>query len=170
MILKKVTYALKMTATENADKFPKAAQRVRTSFYMDEYLESSPTDEETPQKAKDVVELLSVGGFNLSEFVPNDPNILQQIELNSECQTNATIVNCFRQQKNHHTYLASNGTTTRIHLLLAEAPLLTQTEMLLNELPQPRLRSLRTYWARSSVHRESPTSAGRHMKTELPEI
>ena len=81
-------YALKWTATDNADKFPKAAQSVQTNFYMDDYLESSPTADEATQKAEDLVKLRSLGGFNLTKFVSNDRNILQQIEPNSECQPN----------------------------------------------------------------------------------
>ena len=81
-------YALKRTATDNADKFPKAAQSGQTNFYMDDYLESSPTADEATQKAKDLVKMLSLGGFNLTKFVSNDRYILQQIEPNSECQPN----------------------------------------------------------------------------------
>ena len=75
------------TAIDNANKFPKAAQSVTTNYFTDDYLESSPTVEEHTQKAKDLVELLSLGGFNLQKFVSNDPNILQQIEPNVERQT-----------------------------------------------------------------------------------
>ena len=35
---------------------------------------------------------------------------------------------------------------------------------------QPRVRRVRPYWARSTVHRESRTSAERHMETERPEM
>ena len=38
-----------------------AAQNVQTNFYMDDYLESSPTADEATQKAKDLVKLLSLG-------------------------------------------------------------------------------------------------------------
>ena len=55
-------YALKRTAIDNADKFLKAAQIVQTNFFMD--LKSSPTAGEATQKAKDLVEVLSLGGFN----------------------------------------------------------------------------------------------------------
>ena len=55
---------------------------------MDDYLESSLTADEATQKSKDLVKLLSLGGFNLTRFVSNDRNILQQIEPNSECQPN----------------------------------------------------------------------------------
>ena len=45
-------YALKRTATDNAEDFPNVAQSVQTNFYMDDYLESSPTAEEAIQKLK----------------------------------------------------------------------------------------------------------------------
>ena len=81
-------YALKRTATDNADMFPDAAQSVQKNFYMDDYLESSPTAEEVAQKAKDLVKMLSKGGFKLTEFISNDPKILNQIEPDSEYQSN----------------------------------------------------------------------------------
>ena len=125
-------YALKITATDNADEFPKAAQSVQTNFYMEDYLESSPTAEEATKRAKDLVKLRSLGGFNITKFVSNYHTICNKS--NRFLSANPTMINSYRQLRNHHTYLASNGTTNRIHLLLAEAPLLTQTEQLLNEL------------------------------------
>ena len=77
-------------------------------------------------------QFLSLGGFNLTKFVSNDPNNLQQS--NRTLSAKQTMENSYRQLRNHHTYLASNGTATRIHLLLSEAPLVTQTELLFNEL------------------------------------
>ena len=77
-------YALWRTATNNAEDFPNAAQGgVQTNFYMDDYLQSSPTAEEAIKKAKYLTKLLSVGGF-----MSNDPKILQDIEPNSVSQTN----------------------------------------------------------------------------------
>ena len=73
-------YALRRTATDNASKFPEAAQSVINNFYMDDYLESSPTAEETTRKAKDLVNLLSLGGFKLMKFVSNVPTIPPQLE------------------------------------------------------------------------------------------
>ena len=50
---------------------------------MDDYLESSPTVAEATQKAKDLVQLLSLGGFKLTKFVSNVPNIPSEIEPNN---------------------------------------------------------------------------------------
>ena len=55
---------------------------------MDDYLEFSPTAEKAIQKAKDLTKLLSIGGFKLTKFMSNYPNILQHIEPNPDSQTN----------------------------------------------------------------------------------
>ena len=65
-------YNLRRTATDNASQFPEAAQSVIDNFYMHDYLESSPTAEEATRKAKDLVNLLSLGGFKL-EADPTSP-------------------------------------------------------------------------------------------------
>ena len=44
-------YALKRTATDNQANFPDAARSVHNNFYMDDYLESSPTAIEASNKA-----------------------------------------------------------------------------------------------------------------------
>ena len=80
-------YALKRTATDNQDKFPEAAGSVLTNFYMDDYLESSPTVEEATQKATDLVELLALGGFKLTKFVSNVPSIPKHLEPSSNAAT-----------------------------------------------------------------------------------
>ena len=81
-------YALKRTATDNADMFPEGAQSVHKNFYMDDYLESSPTAKEAANKAKDLVKMLSKGGFKLTKFISNYPKSLNQIEPDSENQSN----------------------------------------------------------------------------------
>ena len=54
---------------------------------MDDYLESSPTADEAAQKAKDLVKMLSKGGFKLTKFI-YDTKILNRIEPDSENQIN----------------------------------------------------------------------------------
>ena len=73
-------YALRRTATDNTSQFPEAAQSVINNFYRDDYLESSPTIEEATRKAKDLVKLLSLGGFKLTKFVSNVRTIPPQVE------------------------------------------------------------------------------------------
>ena len=80
-------YALRRTATDNASQFPEAAQSVINNFYMDDYLESSRTIEEAARKAKDLVNLLSLGSFELTKFVSNVRTIPPQVETNSTTPT-----------------------------------------------------------------------------------
>ena len=73
-------YALKRTATDNQIDYPEAAESVHRNFYMDDYLESSPTIEEAAKKAKDLVKLLERGRFRLTKFVSNVPEIPNDLE------------------------------------------------------------------------------------------
>ena len=77
-------YALKRTGSDNQDTFPEAAKSVHRNFYMDDYLESSPTVEEASNKAKDLVTLLAKGGFNLTKFVSNITNLPAELQQSSE--------------------------------------------------------------------------------------
>ena len=61
-------FALRRNATDNEATFPEAALSVKNNFYKDDYLESSPTVEETTWKAQDLVKKLSKGGFTLTKF------------------------------------------------------------------------------------------------------
>ena len=73
-------YALKRTGTNNQNDFPQAAQSVHRNFYMDDYLESSPTEEEASNKAKHLVKLLAKGGFKLTKFVSNVSQLPTKLE------------------------------------------------------------------------------------------
>ena len=77
-------YALKRTATDNQTDYPEAAESVHSNFYMDDYLESSPSIEEATKKAKDLVKLLERGGFKLTKFVSNVPQIPNELEPTGE--------------------------------------------------------------------------------------
>ena len=77
-------YALKRTATDNQANFPDAARSVHNNFYMDDYLESSPTAIEASNKAKDLVKMLALGGFKLTKFVSNVPSIPIEVDPNSD--------------------------------------------------------------------------------------
>ena len=80
-------YALKRTATDNQANFPDAARSVHNNFYMDDYLESSPTAIEASNKAKDLVKMLALGGFKLTKFVSNVPSIPIEVDPNSDTRT-----------------------------------------------------------------------------------
>ena len=73
-------YALRQTAIDDASEFPETAQSVLNILYVDDYLESSPTAEEATRKAKNLVKMISLGGFQLTNFVSNVPTIPPQLE------------------------------------------------------------------------------------------
>ena len=80
-------YALQRTARDNRKKFPEAAKSVENNFYMDDYLESSATIEEATKKAQDFVKMLSKGGFTLTKFVSNVPNLSSRLNPKTELGT-----------------------------------------------------------------------------------
>ena len=71
-------WALKRTAIDNKPKFSlRAMEAVLEHFYMDDYLDSFP-DLEAAIKVKvigEVIQLLKLGGFNLTKFVSNNSEI-----------------------------------------------------------------------------------------------
>ena len=77
-------YALKRTGSDNQDAIPEAAKSVHRNFYMDGYLESSPTVEEASNKAKDMVALLAKSGFNLTKFVSNITHLPAELQQSGE--------------------------------------------------------------------------------------
>ena len=115
--------ALRRTATDNASQFPEAAQSVINNFYMDDYLESSPTAEKATQKAKDLVKLLSLGGFKLTKFVSNVPTIPPQLEADPTSPTegkkipsteNASHVLGLKWNHSTDTLVVSRGTNPEV--------------------------------------------------------
>ena len=77
-------YALKRTRSDNQDTFPEAGKSVHRNFYMDDYLESSPTVEEASNKAKDLVTMQAKGGFNLTKLVSNIDHLPVELQHSSK--------------------------------------------------------------------------------------
>ena len=80
-------YALQQTARDNRIQFLEATNSVENHFYMDDYLESSPTVNEATQKAQDLVDILEKGGFKLTKFVSNVPSLVNLVEPKSQLPT-----------------------------------------------------------------------------------
>ena len=71
-----VNQALKRTAIDNKPKFSLTAiEAVLEHFCMDGYLDSFPGLEEAIKVILEVVQLLKLGGFNLTKFVSNNSEI-----------------------------------------------------------------------------------------------
>ena len=69
---------LKRTAIDNKPEFSsRAIEAVLEHFYMDDYLDSFPGLEEAIKVILEVVQLLKLGGFNLTKFVSNNSEIVK---------------------------------------------------------------------------------------------
>ena len=72
-------YALQSTASDNAKEYLEAAIAVLENFYMDDYLDSVESLERTLISSKKLVHLY-LGGFKLTKFVSNVPDLADQID------------------------------------------------------------------------------------------
>ena len=73
-------FALQQAARDNQNKFPEAAKAVQQKFYMDDYLDSIDCPERALQLSKDLIEMLKLGGFKLTKFISNVPNLAETLE------------------------------------------------------------------------------------------
>ena len=86
-------FALQKTAKDNIRRFTDAAQAKLDKFYMDHYLDSLETSHEALSRAKNLVEILKLGGFKLTKFKSNTPHLLDEIENNDQfCQPKIILV------------------------------------------------------------------------------
>jgi transposase InsO family protein len=72
------TYALRRVL-EDHEVDPLVCDTVKHAFYVDDCLKSVATREEVEIVVNDTKELLAKGGFNLTKFVVNDPDLLELI-------------------------------------------------------------------------------------------
>ena len=74
-------YALQRTARDNVNQYPEATKAVLENFYMDDYLDSVESPERALKRSKDLLQdLLHLGGFKLSKFISNVPNLADRID------------------------------------------------------------------------------------------
>ena len=72
-------FALHRAATDNAEEFPQASSMVTRNFYVDDFLQSSDSIEIARNVKNTMVELLKRGGFTLSKWVSNEPQLCDKI-------------------------------------------------------------------------------------------
>ena len=75
------TYALRKTVHSDPNISPAFKEAVLKSFYVDDYLVSVATKEETVFIIKETPAVLQQGGFHLTKFVVNDESILMEIHV-----------------------------------------------------------------------------------------
>ena len=116
-------YALQRTARDNAKFYPEAAKAVLENFYMDDYLHSVESPEKTVNRSKELVHLLHLGGFKLTKFVSNVPNLADRIDDSPQSTEPRVIVSCqedsshvlgFKWDHTDDTLVLSRGTSCAI--------------------------------------------------------
>ena len=73
-------FVLKKAATDNSDKFAQeAAETLLRNFSVDDLLKSTKSAEEVVSVIKNVVQMCAAGGFRLTKFISNHPDVLSAI-------------------------------------------------------------------------------------------
>ncbi len=73
-------FALRKMAEDNASHFDdQAIQTVQRNFYVDDCLKSVREEDEAIKLAKDLRELLALGGFKLTKWLSNSPKVLESL-------------------------------------------------------------------------------------------
>ena len=93
-------YALQRTARDNVSQYPEAAKTVLENFYMDDYLDSVESPERALKISKELVHLLHLGGFKLTKFVSNVPNLADRI-VGSPQSTEPKVIASSKEESSH---------------------------------------------------------------------
>ena len=116
-------YALQRTAPANAKEYPEAAKAVLENFYMDDYLDSVESPERALIRSKELVHLLHLGGFKLTKFVSNVPDLADRIDGSAQSTEPKVIVSSkeesmqvlgLKWDHNNDTLVVSRGTNSTI--------------------------------------------------------
>ena len=80
------TYALRRTIRDNPDSDTLIKDTVDNAFYVDDCLKSVTTEDAAVKIVSETPELLHKGGFNLTKFVLNKSDILNEISVESRAK------------------------------------------------------------------------------------
>ena len=85
-------YAVRRTASDHGSKFDEAvAECVNRFFYMDDLLKSVETEKEAISIIKQLIELMQIGGFNLTKFQSNRKEVLDCLSPQNVSQSTITF-------------------------------------------------------------------------------
>ena len=88
-------YALKRTATDNADQYgQEGAEVVRSTFYVEDLLKSNDNPKTAMIPMKSVVDMCKSGGFHFTKFISNNRELLISIpeDQRSNCVKNVDLI------------------------------------------------------------------------------
>ena len=95
-------YALRRTASDNRSDFQEAAISVEDNFYMDDFLESQPTVPKVTKKSVDLVKLCARGGFKLTKFVSNVPDLPKSVDPKGKQPTEGDVKTIAAEEESSH--------------------------------------------------------------------
>ena len=72
-------------------KIPTALNSIKHHFYIDDYIQSLPTISEAEEVILQTTRCLKNGGFRLTKFVSNEPNVLAEISSDDKDETKEII-------------------------------------------------------------------------------
>ena len=71
---------MKKTALDQKDTYPEnIVLKILDNFYMDDYLDSFSDKDSAISTIKDVICILSTGGFRLHKWIANDREVLRSL-------------------------------------------------------------------------------------------
>ena len=82
-----VQIALRKTANENKAEYPKAAEVLEKSMYMDDICESVDTKQEARELTDNIDKVLKTGGFSVKEWICNE-TLKEQVNSTEEKEMN----------------------------------------------------------------------------------
>ena len=117
-------YALQRMARDNVSQYPEATKAVLENFYLDDYLDSVESPKRSLNRSRELVHLLPLGGFKLTKFVSNAPNLYQ---IDGSPQSNKPkVIASSREESlqvlelkwdhNNDTLVVSRGTSSPVSL------------------------------------------------------
>ena len=116
-------YALQRTARDNVREYPEATRAVLENFYMDDYLDSVDSPERALKRSKEMVHLFHLGGFKLTKFVSNVPNLADRIDVSPQStepkviassKEDSSYVLGLKWNHNNDTLVVSRGTSSTV--------------------------------------------------------
>ena len=84
---------------KNGDKYPEAVRAVKGHFYMDDYIQSHDTVTNATKTVQQTIQSLQEGGFRLTKFVSNEPDVLKNIPTH-DIEENSEIFRVLGQKWN----------------------------------------------------------------------
>ena len=76
-------HALRRTAEDNGGSYSsEAVKTVIGNFYIDDCLKSMPTVHEAIDLVSELKKLTAEGGFNLTKWTSNDPDVIEKVPFN----------------------------------------------------------------------------------------